>query len=156
MATLSPVGTCCPNPECPTYGHLPSPDSPSALIKFGRTRQGRQRYRCRRCGQTFTDTKGTLFYRRRTPEGEILETLALLADGASLSSLARATGHKEDTIRGWLEDAGRHAEALEEVLLADYSVDRGQLDALWSFVRHKGEKKATPKPKQQGLSGGRQ
>ena len=39
------------------------------------------------------------------------------------------TGYKEDTIRGWLAEADRHAETLEKVLLADYPVDRGQLDA---------------------------
>ena len=46
---------------------------------------------------------------------------------------------------GKTRQAGKHAEALEEVLLAEYRVDRGQLDGLWSYVGNKGEKKAMPK-----------
>jgi len=51
------------------------------IRKFGRTKQGRQRFQCKRCGRTFTETKGTIFYRKRTLEHELLETLALLAEG---------------------------------------------------------------------------
>jgi hypothetical protein len=93
---------------------------------------------------------GPLFYRRRTAEKEILETLALLADGTSPRSLARATGHKEETILDWLKKAGQQAQALEEVRLAEYPVGRGQRDALWSFVGHKGEKKGYAESAEQG------
>ena len=30
--------------------------------------------------------------------------------------------------------------------MADYRLERGQLDALWAYVGNKGEKKATQKP----------
>jgi hypothetical protein len=55
--------------------------------------------------------------------------------------VARVKGHKEDTILAWLRDAAKHAEAIEEVLLAKYQLRRGQLDSLWSYVGNKGEKK---------------
>ncbi len=42
--------------------------------------------------------------------------------------------------------AAQHAEAIEEMLLAEYQLTRGQLDGLWGYVRNKGEKKTTPKP----------
>jgi transposase-like protein len=155
MATLAQVGETCPNPSCREFGRHPTPTARRKIIKFGTTPQGRQRYRCPTCGKTFVDSKGTLFYRRRTGEKEILETLALLADGTSPSSLARATGHKEETILEWLKEAGQQAQALEEVLLAEYQVGRGQLDALWSFVGHKGEKRGTPKARRRAPSGGR-
>jgi len=74
---------------------------------------GRQRYRCNSCGSTFTETKGTIFYRRRAPEEEIIETLALLAKGSRISNLTRVKGYKEDTILDWLRDAGEHAKAIE-------------------------------------------
>lgn len=50
------------------------------------------------CGCTFTEAKGTLFYRCHTPEDEIIEILARLAEGNRISSLTRVKGHKEDTI----------------------------------------------------------
>ena len=153
MSIFAYVGDFCPNEACPAYGKLQSAPEQENIKKAGKTEKGRQRYQCKTCGQTFTDTKGTLFYRRRTPEAEIIETLALVAEGVRISSLARAKHHKEDTILDWIREAARHAQAIEEVLLADYHVNRGQLDALWSYVGDKGEKKTIPKRSKAGSSG---
>ena len=91
--------------------------------------------------ETFTETTGTIFYRRRTSAKEIMETLALIAEGDRISSLSRVKGYKEDTILDWVKAAGEHAQVVEAVLLADYGLDRGQIDGLWSYVGHQGEKK---------------
>lgn len=104
-----------------------------------------QRYRCLTCKQTFTATKGTIFYRRRTPASEILETLSFLAEGVRISTLSRVKGFKEDTILDWLTEAAVHVESVEELLLANYQLERGQLDAMWSYVGNKGEKRIMPK-----------
>lgn len=136
---LASAGTFCPNKECHHYATVEEGN----VIKFGKSRQGVQRYHCRGCETTFTATRGTLFYRKRTPVKDILETLALLAEGVRISSLSRAKGFKEDTILSWLREAARHAEALEEVLLADYELSKAQVDGLWAYVRHKGQKGAT-------------
>jgi len=82
-----------------------------------------------------------------------MEILALLAEGARISSLARATGHKEDTILRWLREAAQHAEQVEEVLMADFKVKRGQLDALWTYVGNKGKKGATQRQRKKESSG---
>jgi transposase-like protein len=111
------------------------------IIKFGKTKADRQRYRCRRCKKTFVETKGTIFYRHRTSEEEIIDTLTLVAEHSRISSLARAKGHKEETIIDWILSAGEHAEELEELLLAEHQIERGQLDGLWAYVGNKGEKK---------------
>jgi transposase-like protein len=140
MSKFAQVGDFCPNEICPDYGKLQS-DQQQSIIKCGTTKAGRQRYKCKSCGKTFTETKGTLFYRRRTPETEIIETLAHIAEGNRISSLVRTKGHKEDTIIDWVRAAGQHAEAVEEVLLRDYQLSRGQIDGLWAYVGNKGEKK---------------
>ena len=140
MTKLAQVGDFCPNEVCPDYGKLQS-DQKHNIIQFGTTKKGRQRYQCKSCGKTFTETKGTLFYRRRTSEAEIIDTLAHIAEGSRISSLVRTSGHKEDTIGDWIREAGQHAEAIEEVLLSDYQLDRGQIDGLWAYVGNKGEKK---------------
>lgn len=144
MEQFAKPGDFCPNEGCPDYGKLQN-GLQQNLNKFGKTRKGVQRFRCQTCGRTFTETTGTIFYRKRTPEHEILETLALLAEGSRISSLSRAKGFKEDTILVWLRQAARQAEALEEVLMKDFKIKRGQLDALWAYVQNKGEKKGTPK-----------
>ena len=138
---LASAGTFCPQWGCQHYAEVGAAN----IIKFGRTKRGVQRYRCKGCQSTFTATHGTLFYRRRTPKKDILETLALLAEGVRISSLARAKGFKADTILEWLREAARHAEALEGVLLADYRLSRAQIDGLWAYVGHKGQKGATNK-----------
>lgn len=133
-------GDFCPNADCPDYGKLQTGQQQN-IKKSGKTATGVQRYQCKTCGKTFTETFGTIFYRKRTPEHEILETLAFLAEGSRISTLSRVKGHKEDTIVQWLREAARHAEQVEEVLMAAFRVERGQLDALWAYVRNKGEKK---------------
>ena len=141
MEKFAKVGDFCLNEACQDYGKLQDGQSQTNIRKFGKTRRGVQRYQCQTCERTFTETKGTIFYRKRTPEHELLETLALLAEGNRNSSLSRVKGFKEDTILQWLREAADHAEQVEEVLLAEYEVKRGQLDALWAYVGNKGEKK---------------
>ena len=140
MEKFAKPGDFCPNGACPDYGKLQDSQQQN-LEKYGKTGTGVQRFRCKTCNKTFTETSGTIFFRKRTPEHEILETLALLAEGSRISSLTRAKGFKEDTILVWLREAARHSEALNEVLMKDFKVKRGQLDALWIYVRNKGEKK---------------
>ena len=139
MSEFARVGDFCPSLGCCDYGERQSPN----IIKFGKTNAGRQRYLCHRCGGTLTETKGTIFYRKRTPEQEIMESLALIAEGSRVSSVARVKGHKEDTVGEWLREAGEHAEVIEAELLKEYRIERGQLDAMWSYVGNKGEKRAT-------------
>ncbi len=139
MNNLSQVGQFCPNEYCALYGEIEA----AQIIRFGKTRNGTQRYRCKDCGQTFTQTHGTLFYRRQASRETILETLALLAEGVRISSIARAKGIKADTILAWLRSAARQAEDVEAVLLKDYRISQAQLDGLWTYVGHKGHKGGT-------------
>jgi transposase-like protein len=141
MITFAKPGDFCPNESCPKYRQLEEKPAKPNIIKAGKTKAGVQRYECKTCHQTFTATKGTLFYRKQTPAGEILETLALLAEGDRVSSLTRVKGIKEDTILGWLRDAAQHTEMVNEALLKDFRIERGQLDGLWLFIQKKGPKK---------------
>jgi transposase-like protein len=135
---ISP-GTFCSNEECHHYAKVDEAN----IIKFGKSKQGVQRYQCKSCRTTFSATRGTLFYRKHTPLKDILETLALLAEGVRISSLSRTKGFKEDTILRWLREAARHAEAVEDVLMADYRLSKAQVDGLWTYVGNKGQKGAT-------------
>jgi transposase-like protein len=137
---LAQVGQFCPNEACELYGEIET----AQIIRFGKTRNGTQRYRCKGCGQTFTETYGTVFYRRQASRETILETLALLAEGVRISSISRAKGIKEDTILDWLRAAARQAAEVEEALLKDYRISQAQIDGLWTYVGHKGHKGGTP------------
>ncbi len=137
MGRFAEPGEICPNPACPMYAKLPAPKAKTHIIKAGKTRKGVQRLRCRVCGKYFVATSDTIFYRKRTSEQEMLETLALLAEGNRISSLSRVKGYKQDTILKWLRQAAQHVGATEEALTKDFRVKRGQLDALWLYVGSK-------------------
>ena len=133
MTQLVSVGDFCPNSECEYYGDLEA----KVIIGYGKTRDGRQRYQCKACKKTFNERKGTMFYNRKTEEKDILECLALLAEGVRISSISRSKGFKEDTILAFLREAAHHAEAVEAVLLNDYKISSVQIDGLWTYVGHK-------------------
>jgi transposase-like protein len=126
----------CPNETCPDHGET----GQGNLVKNGHTDGGRQRYLCKTCGKTFTATKGTPFYQLHTDWVDVLEVLAAIAKGAPPQAMAEAKEAKVETILRWVERAGEHAEAVEEVLIRDFHVSRVELDELWSYVRNKGEK----------------
>jgi transposase-like protein len=141
MSALAKPGDFCPNENCPKYQKLEDNRAKPNIIKAGKTKAGVQRYECKTCHQTFTETKGTLFYRKQTPADQILETLALLAEGNRVSSLTRVKGIKEDTILDWLREAAEHSDIVNDALLKDFRIKRGQLDGLWLFIQKKGPKK---------------
>ncbi len=151
MPNLARTGDVCLNADCATYADTAAAD----IVRFGTTAAGRQRYRCNACGKTFSVNTGTLFYNKRTPPEQITETLALVAEGSRISSLARVKGFKEDTILSWVRQAGEHAAAVEEVLLRDHHVERAQIDGLWSYVGHKGKKGGTRSQRPPANSGAR-
>lgn len=133
MSELASVGDFCPNPECEHYGDI----EVKIIIRYGKTRDGRQRFQCKTCKRTFNERKGTLFYQRKTDEKNLLECLALLAEGTRISSLSRAKGIKEDTILSFLRAAAHHAQQVEAILLNDYQIKQVQIDGLWTYVGHK-------------------
>lgn len=126
----------CWNPSCTDYGQV----NCGNIRRFGRTQAGTQRYQCRTCGSTFVETIGTVFYGRHHSQQTILECLALLAERTSLAAIHRVKGIKEETVMDWLRIAAEHVERIEALLLANFHLTRAQLDAMWTYVGHKGEK----------------
>jgi hypothetical protein len=101
--------------------------------------------KCKICGNVFVGNKGTIFYGLHHSPGEILECLALLAERNSLAAIHRVKGIKEETVMDWLRKAANHVEEIEALLLANHHLTRVQLDAMWTYVGHKGEKATIPR-----------
>ena len=120
MRRLAQVGDFCPNSSCSNHDQCAEEGSLGIIIKHGKTRSGRQRFRCKACGSSFTASKGTLFYRKRSPEETILDALSQIAEGSRISSVSRTKGVKTDTILSWVREAGEHAEEVEEFLLGKH------------------------------------
>ena len=149
MATTEPLNfahpsTCCWNPQCSEYGKVHQAN----IRRFGRTQAGTQRYQCKTCMHTFVETIGSVFYGCHHSQQTILECLALVAERNSLAAIHRVKGVKEETLLRWLRLAAKHLQRIEALLLANYSLSRAQLDAMWTFVSNKGEKGVPRNPAQ--------
>ena len=72
---------------------------------------------CKQCRKTFTATKGTAFYRLRTPAETVSLVLTLLAHGCPLQAIVVAFGFDERTVAAWFARAGKQAQAVQEHLV---------------------------------------
>jgi transposase-like protein len=134
---LAQAGSYCPNKACSQYGIVGAGN----IVKYGKSPQGRQRYQCGVCKKVFNERRGTLFYGKRTAVKDIVESLAMVAEGMGIRATARVKGIKHDTLSAWLREAGSQAQQVEEVLLQDYHWSASQIDALWTYVRSKERKR---------------
>ena len=76
----------------------------------------------------------------------------MLGDRNSLAAIHRIKGIKEETVMNWLEKASNHVGQFERIVRKK-KLSRVQLDALWTYVGHKGEKGANLKKMQEALFG---
>src|SRR5215468_3845352 len=139
----------CWNEKCADYGRV----NAGNLRKFGLTRKGRQRWQCTTCKKVVAETKGTVFHGKQYDEPTIIECFAMLAERNSLAAIHRIKGIKEETVSAWLVEAAPQMERIEQLLLRDHKMSRAQLDALWTYVGHKGEKKGFRKKTNAAHSG---
>src|SRR5215813_440506 len=145
---IAVIGSFFQNEECEDYQKVDHGN----MVKNGRTDKGVQRYLCKTCNKSFTATKGTIFYRIRHSEEEVVECMAMLGDRSSLAAIHRVKGIKEETVCKWLEKAVTHVEQFKRIIRKK-KLSRVQFDALWTYVQHKGQKGGTLKSLQEGLFG---
>lgn len=112
----------CPNLACPARGAV-------GKGNIGVHSEKTKRYICHICEQTFSASKGTLFYRLRTDPKTVLLVIALLVYGCPIQAIVQAFAFDERTVRNWWQRAGQHCQALHERLVEDHQLDLGQVQA---------------------------
>lgn len=70
----------------------------SACNRFGKHRNGLQRYRCSQCRKTFTEDHAKPLAEMRLPVDKALAILQLMLEGMSVRAIERFTGVHRDTI----------------------------------------------------------
>ena len=100
----------CPNPDCPARGH-----AGRGNIRIHSRRD--QRYNCQECGQTFTATKGTPFYRLRHQPEVVLRVVTLLAWGCPPRAIVAAFDLDERTVADWHQRAAAQCQQVHEQLV---------------------------------------
>ena len=107
---MDPATLFCPNLACPARGHV-------GQGNIGIHSRQDQRFICTQCRKTFAATKGTAFYRLRTPAETVALVLTLLAHGCPLQAIVVAFGFDERTVAAWEARAGHQGQAVQEHLV---------------------------------------
>jgi transposase-like protein/IS1 family transposase len=105
--------------------------------KFGKHRNGLQRFRCPQCGKTYTEEHARLFGSMTVPEDKALLAIQLLIEGTSIRTAERITQLHRDTILRLLVIAGERCIALMDTKMRDLRCARVQSDEIWTFVGKK-------------------
>ena len=106
----------------------------TSCSKHGRDRKGDQRWRCRQCAHTFTESHDKPLDDMRLPFDKAVLCLRLLVEGNSVRSVERITDVHRDTILRLLVVAGERCERLMEERISNLEVDDVQADELWAYV----------------------
>jgi transposase-like protein/IS1 family transposase len=105
--------------------------------RFGKHRNGLQRFRCNQCRRTFTEDHDRPLDEMRLPLAKAESVLQLLLEGMSVRSVERVTGVHRDTILRLLVLAGKRCEHLMRVKIEHLPVRDVEADEIWGFVGKK-------------------
>ncbi len=105
--------------------------------RFGKHRNGLQRFRCNQCSKTFTEEHQRPLDTMRLPLDRAVAILQLLLEGMSVRSAERVTGVHRDTILRLLVLAGERCERLMDEKLQNIDVRDVEVDEIWGYVYQK-------------------
>ena len=129
---MNPREIFCPNLDCPARGQ-------TGKGNIQVHSQKDERLICEVCEQTFTTSKGTIFYRLRCDPEKVLCVITLLAYGCPVQAIVKAFGLDERTVSDWHERAGRHCQSVHEHWVENSQQDLEQVQADEIKVKtHKG------------------
>ena len=117
-----------------TVASMDCPSCHSFGKRFGKHRNGLQRYRCASCRKTYTEAHKRPLGAMTVPLEKATLALQLLIEGTSIRSTERITGLHRDTILRLLVLAGERCEKLLGRLLVNVPVKDVQCDEIWGYV----------------------
>jgi IS1 family transposase/transposase-like protein len=105
--------------------------------RFGRDRDGNQRYQCRTCRKLYYDRPVRPLGNLRLPLDRALLCLHLLCEGNAVRAVERITGTEKKTILRLLVQVGAGCERMLSETVKAVPVQDVQADELWTYVRCK-------------------
>jgi len=123
---MNPQEQVCHNRQCWVYG---CKGTGQIVIHS----QKEQRYRCKRCGKTFSATKDTALYRIHHPHALLVTVVTLLAWGCPVQAIVAAFGLDARTVADWQQRAGDQCQRVHGQVVQSGQVRLGQVqaDELW-------------------------
>jgi transposase-like protein len=119
---MNPQEIFCPNIDCPARGQ-------TGKGNIHVHSQKEKRCICDVCQQTFTTSKGTIFYRLRSDPQIVLRVIILLAYGCPVQAIVKAFGLDVRTVRDWHGRAGEHCKKVHEHMVESGQQDLEQVQA---------------------------
>lgn len=116
--------------------------------KFGKDRDGNQRYQCMACRKTFSERPARLLRDMRIELDKALVVLHHLVEGTSVRATMRLTGVNRNTILDLLALVGGRCERLLVGRIKNLPVVDVQADEIWGFVRMKEKTRERTRPDQ--------
>jgi len=110
--------------------------------KFGKHRNGLQRYRCPSCKKTFTEPQEKPLGNMNLDHEKAWAVLQHLVEGCSVRVTSRITGVHPKTILNLLTLAGERCERLMTDRIRGLRVREVQCDEMWGFIGMKEKTKA--------------
>ena len=107
---MDPHQQWCHNRRCRAYGRL---GEGHVLIHS----QKERRYRCKRWGRTFAETKDTALYRMHKPRWLVIAVVTLLAYGCPVQAIVAAFGLDERTVARWQRESGVQCRRVHQHLI---------------------------------------
>lgn len=119
---MNPQDVFCPNMKCSARGQ-------TGKGNIHVHSQKDQRWICEVCQNTFTASKGTIFYRLRHEPKIVMYVIVLLAYGCPLQAIVKAFDLNERTVRDWHQRAGKHCQGVHEQIVEQSQQDLQQVQA---------------------------
>jgi hypothetical protein len=119
---MNPREQFCHNRDCWAYGRR-------GEGHIGIHSLQERRYRCSRCGKTFSATAGTALYRAHKPVAAVEQVVTLLAHGCPVQAIVAAFGWDERTVARYQAEAGAQCQRVHEHVVQAGGVELGQVQA---------------------------
>ena len=120
----------CRNPQCLYF----EKEDGKHIIKWGKNRAGHQQYLCSYCKKVFVETKNTHLYNLKISEQDVKLIYMYLMTTKSICSIAKMTGHHEDTIRNFRDALLRDPKGAERIIFYSIDVSKSDMDNIWNAV----------------------
>jgi transposase-like protein len=119
---MDPHAQFCHNRRCRAYGR----SGEGHVVIHS---QKERRYRCKRCGRTFSESRGTALYRVHKPKWLVLGVVTLLAYGCPVQAIVAAFDLDERTVARWQKESGLQCRRVHEHLIEAGKVSLLQVQA---------------------------
>ena len=122
----------CVNADCPLFRQT---GQGNLVIRKVYGHDAIRLLRCRRCGEEFSERRGTALFNTKVSEAKAVEVIDPLTEGCGVRSTARLTQVCKATVVRLLRVGGRHAERVHDQQVRELTPKALEFDEQWGFVK---------------------